>query len=63
MEKFDNKRLRFKRPISARAGDSALIIDPYRSQYGISDAAVILLIVVGTVAVLVLLLAVIHVVL
>src|SRR5580658_1785176 len=31
VEKFDNQRLRFKRPIAARAGDAGLGIDPYRS--------------------------------
>jgi hypothetical protein len=36
LEKFDNQRLRFKRPVSARAGDAGLGFDPYRSYYGIS---------------------------
>jgi hypothetical protein len=39
LEKFDNQRLRFKRPVSARAGDAALDFDPYRTHYGISAAA------------------------
>jgi hypothetical protein len=38
VEKFDNQRLRFKRPASARAGDPALGFDPYRTEYGISSA-------------------------
>src|SRR5947208_77783 len=31
LEKFDNGRVRFKRPVSARSGDAALSIDPYRT--------------------------------
>ena len=46
LEKFDNQRLRFKRPGSARAGDAALRdsggaagggYDAYRTTYGISE--------------------------
>jgi hypothetical protein len=37
LEKFDDQRLRLKRPASAKAGDSALDFDPYRTQIGISD--------------------------
>src|SRR5208283_3353472 len=39
VEKFDNQRLRFKRPVSARAGDAGLGFDPYRTQYGMSQGA------------------------
>jgi hypothetical protein len=67
VEKFDDQRLRFKRPISARAGDSGLEFDPYRTQYGISSAryvvilltctllgvALIIAAVIGTVALLI----------
>jgi hypothetical protein len=42
LEKFDNGRIRLKRPASARAGDSALGQDPYRSHVGISDLALVL---------------------
>src|SRR5208283_5486729 len=45
VEKFDDSRLRFKRPISARAGDAGLGIDPYRSQYGTSSGAIVAVIV------------------
>lgn len=31
MEKFDNKRLRLKRPVSARDRDSSLDFNPYRT--------------------------------
>jgi hypothetical protein len=45
LEKFDNQRLRFKRPASARAGDSALVgYDPYRSNYGISALALVMIV-------------------
>ncbi|MBN2086543.1 MAG: hypothetical protein JW748_15105 [Anaerolineales bacterium] len=38
LEKFDNTRVRFKRPVSARRNDSRLAqgVDPYRTQYGMS---------------------------
>jgi hypothetical protein len=38
LEKFDNSRVRFKRPVSARRNDPGLPqgIDPYRTQYGMS---------------------------
>ena len=40
LEKFDNSRVRFKRPRSARSRDPYLAsgVDPYRSQYGIPSA-------------------------
>lgn len=36
LEKFDNKRVRFRRPIEARKRDDLLpdYVDPYRTQYG-----------------------------
>lgn len=40
LEKFDDRRLRFKRPISARARDAQLGFDPYRTQYGTSSSAI-----------------------
>jgi hypothetical protein len=44
LETFDNQRLRFKRPASARAGDSALVAyDPYRSNYGVSPLAFVMI--------------------
>jgi hypothetical protein len=46
VEKFDNQRLRFKRPASARAGDSALGFDPYRTEYGISAGKFVTMILV-----------------
>ena len=41
LEKFDNQRLRFKRPVSARARDAGLDFDPYRTQYGSSSGAIV----------------------
>ena len=39
LEKFDNTRIRFKRPVSARQDDYRLPqgVDPYRTQYGMSS--------------------------
>ncbi len=41
VEKFDNSRVRFKRPRSARRRDGQLPagIDPYRTRYGLSEGA------------------------
>jgi hypothetical protein len=44
LEKFDDMRLRFKRPLSARSGDADLVnigIDPYRTRYGMSQGAIV----------------------
>lgn len=39
VEKFDNERLRFKRPASARRKDTMLPpgVDPYRTNYGVGE--------------------------
>ncbi len=50
VEKFDNQRLRFKRPLAARAGDADLGFDPYRSQYGASSGAVVAMVLAGALA-------------
>ena len=41
LEKLDDGRVRFKRPISARKRDGMLPpnVDPYRTQHGISEGA------------------------
>ena len=41
LEKLDNGRVRFKRPVSARKRDAMLPpgIDPYCTQYGMSEGA------------------------
>ncbi len=48
VEKFDDYRVRFKRPVARRAYDSQAVIDPYRTKFGISDAKIILLVVLGS---------------
>ncbi len=47
LEKFDDSRIRFKRPRSARTRDILLPpdVDPYRTQYGISSTRIGLLVV------------------
>lgn len=40
VEKFDDSRLRLKRPASRKQNDANLAIDPYRSVYGIGQGAV-----------------------
>src|SRR5450755_2701554 len=44
VEKFDDNRLRLKRPASARRADAALDFDPYRTQVGLSDVRLVFLI-------------------
>lgn len=63
VEKFDNQRLRLKRPASARTADSALGFDPYRTSYGMSEGKLTLLIVGTIVGSLALLLLIIFLVL
>lgn len=41
VEKFDNSRLRFKRPVAAKAQDVGLAFDPYRTYFGISQGALV----------------------
>ena len=46
VEKFDNSRVRFKRPRAARQRDAQLPedVDPYRTRYGMSEGAFAVLI-------------------
>jgi hypothetical protein len=44
VEKFDDNRIRLKRPASARQGDAILNFDPYRTQVGLSDTKMVLVI-------------------
>jgi hypothetical protein len=56
VEKFDNSRLRLKRPAAARQQDAQCTFDPYRTQVGISEVGLGLLIagcILGGLAVLV----------
>jgi hypothetical protein len=56
-EKFDDQRLRFKRPASAKDKDSYLPFDAYRTQFGMSKGAFTGIIVAVTVGVSFLLIA------
>jgi hypothetical protein len=49
VEKFDDNRLRLKRPASARQTDASLNFDPYRTQVGPSNTKMVLFIVGVTV--------------
>jgi hypothetical protein len=50
VEKFDNSRVRFKRPVSAREKDAQLPtgIDPYRTHYGMSTVLFVFLVIIIT---------------
>lgn len=37
IEKFDNGRVRLKRPAAARKGDASLKFDPYRTSVGMTE--------------------------
>ena len=50
VEKFDNARVRLKRSARARAGDSALDFDPYRTWVGTKQGVVVLLVLLGSFA-------------
>ena len=52
VEKFDNGRIRLKRPASARRAEIGAGIDAYRSRVGISEVALALVIVAGVFGVL-----------
>jgi hypothetical protein len=54
VEKFDNNRLRLKRPASARKSDhvNSNGIDPYRSHVGLSETNLAIIIVFGIIAVI-----------
>jgi hypothetical protein len=50
VEKFDDARLRFKRPRTAKEKDAQLPIDAYRTQYGISEGKIAMIIIAGVLA-------------
>lgn len=55
VEKFDNQRIRLKRPVSARSGDGALGFDPYRTYIGLSEigfALVLVALALGTMSII-----------
>jgi hypothetical protein len=45
VEKFDNGRIRLRRPAAAKSKDATLGFDPYRSAYGTGELALALMIV------------------
>ena len=47
VEKFDNSRIRLKRPAAARQQDAQCTFDPYRTRVGISQVGLGLLIAAG----------------
>jgi len=51
VEKFDNSRVRLKRPASSRAGDAASDAGAYRSYVGMSEPALAMTIVASILAV------------
>lgn len=44
LEKFDNSRLRFKRPVERRSSDTHAATDPYRSQVGVSEGQIVVIV-------------------
>ena len=44
LEKFDDKRIRFKRHIKNRSNDQFLDIDPYRTQYGLKEESIVIIV-------------------
>ncbi|MCI0588042.1 MAG: hypothetical protein L0323_14515 [Planctomycetes bacterium] len=50
VEKFDNGRIRLKRPASARSSDAGLPFDPYRTTVGISEGRLAFFIVGGIIS-------------
>jgi hypothetical protein len=53
VEKFDDARVRLKRPANAKQNDSSLTVDPYRSVYGLGQGALAAMIVGSIAAVLI----------
>jgi len=47
VEKFDNGRLRFKRPTSARKLPAHAGSDPYRTEFGISEGRLVVYVILG----------------
>jgi len=44
VEKFDDYRIRFKRPVERRRQDQYAELDPYRTQYGMTDGRLAIII-------------------
>ncbi len=57
LEKFDDQRVRLKRPVDARRNDATLGVDPYRTSVGMTENELtirVLLAVFGTIALILL---------
>lgn len=54
VEKFDNGRIRLKRPPAARSSDAGLPFDPYRTTVGISEGRLAMYIVGGVISLILL---------
>ena len=57
VEKFDEGRIRLKRPTSAKESDANLDFDPYRTHVGISEGRltlIVILSILGTIGVVLL---------
>jgi hypothetical protein len=54
LEKLDDRRVRLKRPVSARDRDSMVPpgVDPYRTTYGWSEGLVVVLVIIAIVGVI-----------
>jgi hypothetical protein len=54
VEKFDEGRIRLKRPVSAKESDANLDFDPYRTRVGLTEGKIglmILLAILGTIGI------------
>ena len=60
VEKFDDQRLRLKRPVSARSGDASLGFDAYRTWVGVGPGRFAIALVAGIVGGVAVILAVVF---
>jgi len=52
LEKFDDQRIRFKRHIKNRSNDQFLDFDPYRTQYGLGEGSIVIIVALVTAIIL-----------
>ncbi len=59
VEKFDDERVRFRRPIAARSNDAMLPAgyDPYRTRHGMSEGVLVLWVILAIFGILALIIA------
>lgn len=60
VEKFDDTRVRFKRPIERRNQDQYAQLDPYRTQFGVTDTKFVLVLLGSVFATTVLIIAIVF---